>query len=165
VLLAARRFLGELETDAGCFVAAERQLAEALALSEACEAPFERALTLLALADLRAAEGKGAEATRLLAEVRAIGQPLGAAPMLARVDAVLTQLAGRPNGVDRGPRLSPREAEVLRLVASGRSNPEIAEELSISPRTVTTHLTHVFAKLGVEGRAEAAVSAVRGGLI
>jgi DNA-binding CsgD family transcriptional regulator len=50
-------------------------------------------------------------------------------------------------------------------VAAGRSNPEIAGALFVSPRTVTTHLTHVFAKLGVEGRAEAVAFAVRHGLI
>jgi DNA-binding CsgD family transcriptional regulator len=54
---------------------------------------------------------------------------------------------------------------VLRLVAAGRSNPEIAHVLFVSPRTVTTHLTHIFAKLGVEGRAEAVALALRHNLI
>ena len=164
-LLAAHRLLGELATDAAHWDEAEEHLQEAVALAEACAAPFERALTLLALAELRAAEGKAAEATRLLAEVRAIGQPLGAAPVLARVDALLTRLAATPTAVDQRPRLSPREVEVLRLVAAGRSNPEIAEMLFLSPRTVTTHLTHIFAKLGVTGRAEAVAVALRYGLI
>ncbi len=164
-LLAAHRLLGELATDSAQLIEVESHLLEALALAEACAAPYERALSLLALAELRAAEGKTAETTRLLAEVRAIGQPLGAAPMLARVDALATRLAARPAPVDTGPRLSAREAEVLRLVAAGRSNPEIAHSLFVSPRTVTTHLTHIFAKLDVEGRAEAVALALRHGLI
>jgi DNA-binding CsgD family transcriptional regulator/tetratricopeptide (TPR) repeat protein len=61
--------------------------------------------------------------------------------------------------------LTPRERDVLRLVVAGRSNPEIAEALFLSRRTVTTHLTRIFAKLGVQGRAEAAVHAVRFSLI
>jgi non-specific serine/threonine protein kinase len=61
--------------------------------------------------------------------------------------------------------LTARELEVLRLVVAGRSNPEIAAALFLSRRTVTTHFTHIFAKLGVAGRAEAAVLAVRRGLV
>jgi DNA-binding CsgD family transcriptional regulator len=60
--------------------------------------------------------------------------------------------------------LTLREREVLRLVVAGYSNPEIADTLFLSRRTVTTHLTRIFAKLGVQGRAEAAVHAVRHGL-
>jgi DNA-binding CsgD family transcriptional regulator len=165
VLLAAHRLLGEIATGAAHLDEAESHLVESLALAEACAVPYERALTLLALAELHVAEDKRAEAIRLLEDVSAVGQPLGATPMLARVDALLAALATRPVPVDHGSPLSMREAEVLRLVAAGRSNAEIAEDLFISPRTVTTHLTHIFAKLGVEGRAEAATLAVRGGLI
>jgi DNA-binding CsgD family transcriptional regulator len=161
VLLAAHRLLGEIEIDAGRFDATDSNLTKSLALADACAAPFERALTLLALAELRVAEGKAPEATRLLAEVRAIGQPLGATPMLAIVDALAAQLAALPARVDPGLRLSVRETEVLRLVAAGRSNPEIANLLFVSPRTVTTHLTHIFAKLDVEGRAAAVALALR----
>ena len=164
-LLAAHRLCGEIATETGRWEEAQAHLRESLALAEACAAPFERALTLVALAELGAAEDKRAEAMRLLDDARAIGQPLGAAPLLARIDALEAQLAARPALPPTGPQLSTREVEVLRLVAAGRSNPEIAEALFISPRTVTTHLTHIFDKLDVEGRAEAVALAVRCGLI
>jgi DNA-binding CsgD family transcriptional regulator len=165
VLLEGHRLLGEIATEMTNWDEAESHLRASLAMADACAAPFERALTLAALADLRAATGETAEANLLLAEVRAIVEPLGAAPLLARVNALEAQLATRPVPIDSGTRLSAREIEVLRLVAVGRSNPGIAADLFISPRTVTTHLTHIFAKLGVEGRAEAVALAVRQGLI
>ena len=53
--------------------------------------------------------------------------------------------------------LTDRELEVLRLLASGSSNPEMAETLSISQHTVKSHVTHIYDKLGVNDRATAAV--------
>jgi non-specific serine/threonine protein kinase len=61
--------------------------------------------------------------------------------------------------------LTSREHEVLRLLAAGWSNPEIAEALFISRRTVTTHVTNLFAKLGVGNRVEAVTAAQRQGLL
>jgi non-specific serine/threonine protein kinase len=61
--------------------------------------------------------------------------------------------------------LSVRELEVLRLLVAGRSNAEIAERLFISRRTATTHISHIFAKLGVASRAEAIAFAHRHGLV
>ena len=164
-LLATHRLLGEIEIGAERYETAEAHLTEALALAEACAAPFERALTLLAVAELRAESGKTAEAARLLAEVRAVAADLGAAPTLARVDALAFRLAAQPVPPPHGPRLSARELEVLGLVAAGRSNSEIAAALYLSPRTVTTHLTHVFAKIGAQGRADAVAWALRQGLL
>ena len=60
--------------------------------------------------------------------------------------------------------LSVREAEVLRLVAAGRSNREIAETLSLSEKTVGNHLTNIYGKIGVENRAAAATFAAQNGL-
>ena len=61
--------------------------------------------------------------------------------------------------------LTPREFEVLRLVAAGRSNAQIAHTLSISPRTVTTHLTKIFTKLRVSSRTGAVAAARRRNLV
>ncbi|HET9736971.1 MAG TPA: helix-turn-helix transcriptional regulator, partial [Solirubrobacteraceae bacterium] len=74
-------------------------------------------------------------------------QALGAAPDVARVEA----LAG--GAMRHG--LTPRELEVLRLVAEGRTNRAIADELVLSERTVERHVTNTFAKLGVSTRAAA----------
>ena len=61
--------------------------------------------------------------------------------------------------------LSERELEVLRLVAIGRSNGQIADELFITRKTASTHVTHILDKLGVSGRLEAAMLASRLGLL
>ncbi|MSQ06120.1 MAG: response regulator transcription factor [Dehalococcoidia bacterium] len=60
--------------------------------------------------------------------------------------------------------LSQREVEVLRLIALGRSNPEIAEGLFISPNTVAHHVTNILNKTGTSNRTEAATYATRHGL-
>jgi DNA-binding CsgD family transcriptional regulator len=57
--------------------------------------------------------------------------------------------------------LTKRELEVLRLVAQGRSNREIAQTLFLSEHTVARHLTHIFTKIGVENRSGAAAYALR----
>jgi two-component system, NarL family, nitrate/nitrite response regulator NarL len=61
--------------------------------------------------------------------------------------------------------LTPREAEVLRLIAAGADNTAIGLELSISPHTVKQYVTNIFEKLGVRSRVQAAVYAVRSGLV
>jgi ATP/maltotriose-dependent transcriptional regulator MalT len=160
VWLAVHRLLGEIEIAAGDYGAAEGHLAAALELAAACEAPFERALTLLALAELRAATGDGGDAAALLDEIRHICAPLGAAPTLARVEALAARLPEQRHGGQHPAGLTEREVEVLRLLPRGLSNAEIAEELFVSPRTVQTHLTNLYGKLGVGGRAEAVAFAM-----
>jgi len=61
--------------------------------------------------------------------------------------------------------LTPRETEILRLLAQGRSNKEIAQALKIGDGTVKTHLSNIFAKLGVTSRTQAVLYAVRIGLV
>jgi two-component system nitrate/nitrite response regulator NarL len=64
-----------------------------------------------------------------------------------------------------GVRLTPRQEDVLRLVARGLANKEIAEELGMSPSTVRVHVTALFKTLGVENRTQAALSEVAKGLV
>ncbi len=61
--------------------------------------------------------------------------------------------------------LTQREREVLYLLATGQTDRKIAEALAISPRTVNRHVSNIFSKLEVPGRAAAAAQAVRSGLI
>jgi len=61
--------------------------------------------------------------------------------------------------------LTPREAEILALVAEGRSNGEIGKQLFISTKTVSVHVSNILAKLGAAGRTEAAAIARRRGLL
>jgi len=61
--------------------------------------------------------------------------------------------------------LTPREAEVLRLLAEGKSNKEIGAELVIGIKTVKTHVSNILSKLGVSSRTQAALYAVRAGLV
>ena len=63
------------------------------------------------------------------------------------------------------PSLSEREIEIVRLVAKGFSNDELAERLHLSPDTIKAHLRHVYEKLGVESRVEAVTEAMRTGLV
>ncbi len=119
--------------------------------------PYETARTrvlvgraLRALGDEESAAAELGEAARALAA-------LGAAPEAEEVDRLLA-----PGLLPAG--LTAREAEVLRLVASGRSNPEIAAVLFLSEKTVARHLSNIFTKLDVPSRTAAAAYAFDHGL-
>ena len=146
-LLAALRLMGELDTATGRRAEAETQLRDALVLAEACHAPYEQALTRVALAELQAASSP-ATALATVAPARAIGVQLGAAPLLARIDALTATLTS-PKRHTNPSGLTQRETQVLRLVAQGLTDAEVAARLFISPRTVGTHLTAIYTKLDV----------------
>jgi DNA-binding NarL/FixJ family response regulator len=85
---------------------------------------------------------------------------------LRRLAADAEQAAAGPMPVGPGAdRLTPREVEVLRLIAAGLSNKEIAARLSVSVATVKTHLEHILQKMQVSDRTQAAVQAVTRGLL
>ena len=84
-----------------------------------------------------------------------------ASKVLQRIRAASVEAGG---AVAR-PELSDRETEVLRLIANGKDNAEIAQELHISPKTVKNHISNILMKLQIENRIQAAVYAVRSGLV
>jgi two-component system, NarL family, response regulator LiaR len=92
----------------------------------------------------------------------AAGESMLSAPVAA-------QLIDRARGAPRAPPdavdLSEREIEVLRLIAQGRDNAQIAERLLISPTTAKNHVSNILAKLGVKSRVQAAIYAVRAGMV
>ena len=78
--------------------------------------------------------------------------------------AAATRLAQEMRSGDRIEHLTPREVEILRLVAGGLANKEIASALSITEKTVKVHLNSVFSKLDVRSRTQAALYAIRTGI-
>ena len=110
---------------------------------------------------LHRALGDGDTAALELDAARHAFAGLGAVPDVRRVEALaaVAPLAGDAK------RLTAREIEVLRLVATGRTNRGIAERLGISEKTVARHLSNIFTKLGVSSRAGATAYAYRNELV
>lgn len=84
---------------------------------------------------------------------------------LQRAGAPVGKANGNGNGRREPPSLSPRESEILTLLAEGKTQRQIAADLVISPKTVATHIQHLLAKLGVNSRAQAVAAAYRQGLV
>jgi DNA-binding CsgD family transcriptional regulator len=162
-LLVSHRFLGELDTDSGRFTEATEHLKESLALAEACKAHYERGLTLLTKARLLAAMAGPEEARAILGEVREICAPLGAELALGRAAELEKKVPGGARRAQAG--LTGRELEILRLVAQGMSNQEIATSLVLSEHTIHRHVANVLGKLGVSSRAAAVAQAARHDLL
>jgi len=154
-LLCSHRLLGELATESGHLVEAVTHLDAALHLAEACGAPYERALVRLAQANV-AVRQDSATAFAHLREAREELARLGARPALARVDQLAARVSRRSARGARLPAgLTDRELTVLRLVSRGLTNREVAEELTLSLRTVAHHLDSIYNKLGVDSRTAA----------
>jgi DNA-binding CsgD family transcriptional regulator len=123
------------------------------------EVPYEagRVRALIGLACRELGDRDCAELE--LAAARLVFRELAAAPDLARVEALSGGAAAGAGG------LTPRELEVLRLVAAGETNRAIAADLFVSERTVDRHMSNILAKLGVSSRAAATAHAYQHGLI
>ena len=91
-------------------------------------------------------------------------KPIDPGELLARVRCALERVQRTPAESVPLPRLTPREIEVLRLLAQGLDQRTIAERLVITPKTVATHIERVLGKLGVRNRAQAVAFAYRAGL-
>ena len=110
--------------------------------------------------------GNADKTLSLLDEAVDISLELGMGPLAAKsanllesIKGQLTHVAEHPDGLTR------REVEVLRVLARGKTNPEIGEELFISLNTVTRHLSHIYTKTGAANRVEAAIYAANHGLV
>jgi ATP/maltotriose-dependent transcriptional regulator MalT len=122
------------------------------------DVPYEAARTRVLIAQACRTLGDRESADLELATARQVFAELGAATDLSTVDGLVR------SGVDTAG-LSPRELEVVRLVAAGRSNQAIAAELVLSEKTVARHLSNIFGKLGVTSRTAAAAYAYEHGLV
>jgi DNA-binding CsgD family transcriptional regulator len=115
------------------------------------EVPYEAARSRLLLGLACRALGDEDTAALELDAARGTFERLGAAPDLARIATILARapVTGTAHG------LSPRELQVLRMVAAGKTNKAIAAALVLSDRTVDRHVSNIFTKLGVSSRAAA----------
>ena len=163
-LAALAHALGEVALVDGDAERAARQFERALELLRELEVPFERAQTELRAGVALAAAGQREAGVKHLANAYRAARRLGARPLAERAarelvalgEQVERRLGRRAAGqLGRGG-LSRRELEVLRLLAVGRTNREIAQELFLSARTVDMHVRNVFTKLDCRTRGEAA---------
>jgi DNA-binding NarL/FixJ family response regulator len=94
-----------------------------------------------------------------------VGEALISPHIAAKVLQRLRASSVDSETVAQGTELSDRETQVLRLIANGKDNAEIAQDLHISPKTVKNHISNILMKLQIENRIQAAVYAVRRGLV
>ena len=124
------------------------------------EAPYEAAQVRVLIAVACRAVDDHDSADLECAAARDVFEQLGASPALARLEE-LSRAIARQAGVP----VTARELDVLRLVAAGKTNREIAEALVISEKTVERHVGNIFTKLGVSNRASATAYAYSHGLV
>jgi DNA-binding NarL/FixJ family response regulator/tetratricopeptide (TPR) repeat protein len=123
---------------------------------------YEQARSRARLAAVLRAAGHGQEASDQARLARDVARRLGTAPLLAELASLGTsRLASRSDGGSGAEALTSRERDVLALLVEGRTNRQIAQQLYISAKTVSVHVSNILAKLGVGSRAEAAAVARR----
>ena len=134
----------------------------------------EQGYALARAAECHARSGDRATAVELLTAAGAIAEQLGAAPLATEVAGLSRRLRlgvkssmphQRQDGNGRVGSLTPREVEVLALVAEGLDNAGVAQRLVISSKTASVHVSNILAKLGASSRTQAASMALRQGLI
>jgi DNA-binding NarL/FixJ family response regulator len=156
--------------------AGEAQAREILAAFDAAAAawegdgqPYPLAAALLHAAEAALAASDRDAAAARLRRAAELADGLGARPLAKEIEALARSARIPPDGGQAGHKaaaatplgLTAREFEVLRLVADGRSNPEIAARLFISAKTASVHVSNILAKIGVASRGEAAAAAHR----
>jgi DNA-binding CsgD family transcriptional regulator len=151
--------------------------AVAIAACRAMNEPLPLAYALLRQAEVFTRERKLEAAGAAAREALGLARSMGAAPLADDIEALARRARlsfDRSEGADAGATHTPdeaerlgltaREAEVLRLVADGLTNTQIAEQLYISRKTASVHVSNILSKLGVSSRVEAAALAHRRGL-
>jgi DNA-binding CsgD family transcriptional regulator len=153
---------------------------EAVSACRAMNEPFPLAYALLRHAETLAADGEPEAASASAHEALRLTRTMGAGPLSGEIESLIrrarlrpapdgdaTQVAGEDGAPDELARfgLTARESEVLRLVADGYSNGQIAERLFISRKTASVHVSNILSKLGVATRVQAAAAAHRMGLV
>ncbi len=163
-----RLVAGELALAGGEAESARRLLEDAVDFFAESSAPYEGALARLTLAAALARLGRAEAAEREAAAAAARFAELGASADVERAERIGKRTATAPGAEAEGAEpgeLTPRELEVLRLVAQGMSDAEIAAQLVVSPHTVHRHVANVRTKLRLPSRAAAVAYAAREGLI
>ncbi|MGQ4375621.1 AAA family ATPase [Streptomyces sp. SAS_267] len=129
--------------------------------------PYELARSRRRLAEALLAAGRREEAGEQARAAHDTAVQLGAVPLREALEALLRRgrLTGSPAAERRVAALTARESDVLRLLGHGRTNRQIGEELFISGKTASVHVSNILAKLGAASRTEAVAIAYREGLI
>jgi DNA-binding CsgD family transcriptional regulator/tetratricopeptide (TPR) repeat protein len=170
-LAQAERFLGGWDSVAGAALSHAEGLVRMSGGSlKAAREAFERAIrgwedrgraweaagARLDLAECLVRMNRHVDAADVLEHVTARAQEIGSPPLVARADEIARSSRGRGRERDPWRPLTVREFEVARLIAEGMTNAQIAAELSVAPKTVSAHVEHILAKLGVARRTEVA---------
>ena len=156
----AARSRGFVALAAGDARAAVELFEQATAIDRPVGLPLDVGRDLLALGGALRRAGHRSKASAALAEARNVFEGLGATAWIERVDAEVDRLGVRRAAGDDA--LTPTERRVVDLVVAGRTNAEVAAELSVSRRTVESNLTRVYRKLGVRSRTGLAASIAGG---
>ncbi len=172
-LAALAHAIGETALADGDAETAAEQIGQAVELHSGLDLPFERAEIELRSGVALAAAGERELALGRLRDAYRTARKLGARPLAAEAarevaalgESVVEQLGRRAAAEANGAGLSGRELEVMRLVAVGQTNREIAGQLFLSPRTVDMHVRNILRKLSCRSRVEAAHRAGELGLL
>jgi predicted ATPase/DNA-binding CsgD family transcriptional regulator/DNA-binding XRE family transcriptional regulator len=167
---AIRCNMGEVAAHRQDWAGAEGHFRAAIAEYEAGGHPHDVIWAMIGLGRVWHQAGRHDEALRQLRGAQALAADIGNAQRLAEADAVLAEISGPatpcpPAAVSARPgNLTVRQAEVLRLLAAGLSNKQIAAELFLSPATVERHLATIYRNLRLASRVEAARFAIENGI-
>jgi len=172
-LAALAHAIGETALAEGDAETAANQLARAVELHRGLDIPYERAEIELRAGVTLAAAGEREAALERLGSAYRSARKLGARPLAAEAarevaalgESVAKRLGRRAEADAEGAGLTRRELEVVRLVATGSTNKEIAQELFLSPRTVDMHVRNILRKLDCRSRGQAAHKAGQLGLL